>query len=316
MVAYDFAQVLAGLLLLVFAGDALVRGAVALSLRLGVSALIVSLTVVAFGTSAPELLVSIKAAVEGAPGLVYGNVVGSNIANILLVLGAPALISAIHVSQPGVMRNVALMVGASVILIICCALGGLSFWIGVAFLLLLCLVMLDAYAKARSGAEAPVDIELEFDGDPSCMSAKSTWLCIFAGLVGLPIGAQLLIDGARAVALEYGVSEAAIGLTLVAVGTSLPELATTIMAAFRKHADVAVGNAVGSNIFNILAVAGAAALFSDLPTPTGFLTLDLWVMLGTALLLAPFVLLKKDIGKKTGIAFLVGYVGYICVALH
>ena len=311
MVAYDFFLLACGLGLLVFAGDALVRGAVALSLRLGVSALVVSLTVVAFGTSAPELLVSVKATLEGAPGLVFGNVVGSNIANILLVLGAPALIAAIHLGQPDTPRNLVMMLAATLLFIAVCSMGGLTFWVGVAFLVLLVAIIYDAYRQAIASKQTDVELEEDTDG----MSNLAIGLSILGGVIGLPIGAHLLIDGARAIALDFGVSEAVIGLTLVAIGTSLPELATTVMAAFRKQADIAVGNAIGSNLFNILAVSGAAALFGDLPTPDGFLELDLWIMLGASLILAPFIIFKIDIGKTVGVVFLAAYAGYILMTV-
>ncbi|MEM8751667.1 MAG: calcium/sodium antiporter [Pseudomonadota bacterium] len=306
----DLVFIAGGLVLLVAAGDALVQGAVALSLKLGVSALIVSLTVVAFGTSAPELLVSIKATLDGATGLVFGNVVGSNIANVFLVLGVPALIAPIHVAQPGLKRNFVMMIAASVLFIAVCGYGGLYFWIGVAFLCLLAAILFDAYIMAEQGV-APVELE---DADEQASGLK-VGLLIVAGLIGLPLGAHFLVEGARSIALEFGVSEAAIGLTLVAIGTSLPELATTVMAAIRRQADVAVGNVVGSNLFNILAVAGGAALFGDLPTPAGFLELDLWIMLGAALAIAPFVALRRDIGRWSGVFFLAAYVCYIVIAL-
>lgn len=307
----DLSLVFAGLALLVFAGDLLVKGAVALSLRLGVPALVVSLTVVAFGTSAPEMLVSIEATLKGATDLVYGNIVGSNIANIFLVLGIPALISPIAVSQKGVFRNFMIMMAASVALIAVCVFGGFSFWIGVAFLALLFWVLYDTYILARRGK---LEVDLE-DDEPGCVSTPKAVLCIVAGVVGLPIGAHFLIGGAQSVATALGVSDAAIGLTLVAVGTSLPELATSVMAAIRRHADVAIGNVVGSNIFNILGVFGVAAIFGRLPTPAGFLALDLWIMLGAAALLAPFILARKDVGKFMGLAFVAAYAVYCVVAL-
>lgn len=306
----DLLFIAGGLVLLVAAGDALVQGAVALSLKLGISALVVSLTVVAFGTSAPELLVSIKATLDGATGLVFGNVVGSNIANVFLVLGVPAMIAPIHVAQPGLMRNFVMMVAATVLFIAVCGYGGLYFWIGVAFLFLLAAILFDAYIMAEQGV-APVELE---DADDQ-MPGLKVGLLILAGLVGLPLGAHFLVEGARNIALEFGVSEAAIGLTLVAIGTSLPELATTVMAAIRRQADVAVGNVVGSNLFNILAVAGAAALFGDLPTPPGFLELDLWIMLAGALVIAPFILLRRTIGRWSGVFFIAAYLSYIVIAL-
>ena len=305
----DFGYVAVGLLLLVFAGDALVRGAVALSLRLGISALVVSLTVVAFGTSAPELLVSVEATLTGATDLVFGNIVGSNIANVLLVLGIPALIAPVAVSQKGTRRNYVMVVAATLLFIAACGYGALYFWTGVAFLFLLCAFMFDAYLMATASAE-PVELD---DAEPDMPKGKLA-ANLIGGLIGLPIGATLLITGAQAVAVDLGVSEAVIGLTLVAVGTSLPELATTIMAAIRKQTDVAIGNVLGSNLFNILAVSGAAALFDELPTPAGFLDLDVWIMFAATLALAPFVILKRDVGKVFGLLFLGVYVVYLFAA--
>lgn len=308
----DFVFIGAGLVLLVFAGDALVRGAVALSLKLGVSALVVSLTVVAFGTSAPEMLVAIKATSQGATGIVYGNVVGSNIANVLLVLGIPALIAPIATGQEGGKRNFLMMLATSMLFIAVCSYGGLNFYVGVAFLLLLIALLFDTYQLARkTGADVTEDVETEAANDPSWKVAG----LILAGVIGLPLGAHLLIDGARNVALSFGVSEAVIGLTLVAIGTSLPELATTVMAAIRRQSDVAVGNVIGSNMFNILAVMGVASFFGDLPTPPGFLEFDLWIMVAASLALAPFIFLKRDVGKIAGIAFLAAYAAYIVFVL-
>ncbi|QIE55585.1 calcium/sodium antiporter [Pikeienuella piscinae] len=307
----DLSLVFAGLALLVFAGDVLVKGAVSLSLRLGVPALVVSLTVVAFGTSAPELLVSIEATLDGATDLVFGNIVGSNIANVYLVLGIPALIAPIAVSQNGVMRNFVLMITASLLLLAVCGYGGLYFWTGIAFLSLLCAVLYDTYLMAMNGKVA-LDLE---EMAPDCLSGPKIAGCIAAGVIGLPIGAHMLIAGAQSVAITMGVSEAAIGLTLVAVGTSLPELATTVMAALRRHADVAIGNVIGSNMFNILGVFGAAALVGDLPTPPGFLELDLWIMLGSSLILAPFIIMRREIGRIAGLAFIAAYVVYCVLAL-
>jgi cation:H+ antiporter len=308
----DFAFIAFGLILLVFAGDALVRGAVALSLKLGISALVVSLTVVAFGTSAPELLVAIKATSEGATGIVYGNVVGSNIANVLLVLGIPALIAPIATGQEGSKRNFLMMLATSMLFIAVCSYGGLNFQVGVAFLLLLIALLFDTYKQAcKTGVGVADDVESEAANDP-------TWKVvglIGAGVIGLPLGAHFLIDGARNIALSFGVSEAVIGLTLVAIGTSLPELATTVMAAIRRQSDVAVGNVIGSNMFNVLAVMGIASFFGELPTPPGFLDFDLWIMVAASVALAPFIFLKRDVGKIAGVAFLAAYVIYIAFAV-
>ena len=308
-----------GLVMLFGAGDALVRGAVALSLQLRIPAIIISATVVAIGTSAPELLVSVQAALEDAPGIALGNVVGSNIANVLLVLGIPALIVPIAGCGPVAHRNLYLMLGATV-LFSALLLGGTIFWWGGLMLVLVAVFMVwDSVRMARAARagrnhQALDELaELE-DVDPD-MARWKVLLLIAVGIAGLPLGAHLLIDAARAIALDFGISEAAIGLTVVAVGTSLPELATTVMAAIRRHGDVAIGNVIGSNIFNLTAVIGAAALAAPLAVPDEIASRDLWVMIGASLLLTPFVLKCHRIGRLTGAGFLLLYGAYIYYAL-
>jgi cation:H+ antiporter len=308
-----------GLAALIGAGDALVRGAVALSLRLGISALVVSLTIVGFGTSAPELLVGIEAALQDADGIVFGNVVGSNIANVLLVMGIPALISPIDPRGCDCRRNWTMMMAASVLFIALCFLGPLVWWHGAILLAGLFWMLADTYAGARAAqragnaeaVEALIDIE---DADPHMASWKIAGL-IAIGVIGLPLGAHLLIEGARGIALEAGLSETAIGLTLVAVGTSLPELMTTIMAALRRHADVAIGNVVGSNLFNLLGIMGVASFLGPLDVPGEFLDLDLWVMLATSALLWACIFPRWIVGRWLGVALIGLYVVYGFVAL-
>ncbi len=308
-----------GLVILVGAGDALVRGAVALSLQFGIPTIIISATVVAIGTSAPELLISVQAALEGAPGIALGNVVGSNIANVLLVLGIPALIVPIAGCGQDAHRNLYLMLGATV-LFSAMVLGGTIFWWGGLALVSVAVIMVwDSIRVARAiragpDFEVPDELAELGDVDPD-MARWKVLLLIAVGIVGLPIGAQLLIDGARAIALDFGISEAAIGLTVVAVGTSLPELATTVMAAIRRHADVAIGNVIGSNIFNITAVIGAAALAAPLAVPEEIASRDLWVMIGASIVLTAFVLMCRRIGRRAGGAFLLLYGIYIYYAL-
>ena len=308
-----------GLVILVGAGDALVRGAVALSLQFGIPAFIISVTVVAIGTSVPELLISVQAALADAPGIALGNVVGSNIANVLLVLGIPALIVPIAGCGPAAHRNLYLMLGATV-LFSGFILGGTLFrWAGLVLVSVALFLVWDSVRMARAARagrnrEALDELaELE-DADPN-MATWKVLLLIAAGIVGLPIGAHFLIDGARAIARDFGISEAAIGLTVVAVGTSLPELATTVMAALRRHADVAIGNVIGSNIFNIPAVIGAAALAAPLAVPAEIASRDLWVMIGASLVLTPFVLGCRRIGRPVGAVFLLLYGVYIYYAL-
>jgi cation:H+ antiporter len=315
----DSILLILGLVLLVGAGDALVRGAVALSLQLGIPAIIISATVVAFGTSAPELLISVQAALEDAPGIALGNVVGSNIANVFLVLGVPALIVPLAGCGSDAHRNLYLMLGATV-LFSGLVLGGTIYWWG--GLALVSVALLMVWDSMRIGMAARNGMnddllgelaELE-DVDPH-MAKWKVILLIAVGIVGLPLGAHFLVDGARGIARDFGVSEAAIGLTVVAIGTSLPELATTVMAALRRHADVAIGNVIGSNIFNITAIIGAAALVSPLAVPEEIIGRDLWVMIGASILLTPIVLMCRRIGRLTGAAFLLLYVGYIYYAL-
>lgn len=301
-----------GLLILLLAGDALVKGAVNLALRIGIPALIVSLTIVAFGTSAPELLISVKAAIDGVPGIAMGNVVGSNIANILLVLGIPALLATMHTHNCETRKSYMQMIAASVLFIALAFTGSFTWISGVVLLGALVLIMglaaRDAQAHRKAGQAA------EDDDAPEGADPNMPWWRIIGflalGLVGLPLGADLLVDNAVVIAREFGISETVIGLTLVAIGTSLPELATTVMAALRRQADVALGNVIGSNIFNLLGIIGVASLVAPIPVAPEFLSYDLWVMLGASLLLVPFVFFGKDITWKWGLALTALYLGY------
>lgn len=306
-----------GLVILLLAGDALVKGAVNLSLRVGIPALIVSLTIVAFGTSAPELLISIKAAMEGVPGIALGNVVGSNTANVLLVLGIPALLAVMHTSEHDTRKSYVIMIAGS-LLFIALAFRGVFDWIaGIVLLVVLAVILGDALreAMAHKRAGEAVEAEEELEGADPEMPWWKILLFLGLGLVGLPVGADLLVDSARVIALRFGVSDTVIGLTLVAIGTSLPELATTVMAALRRNADVALGNVIGSNLFNLLAIIGIAALIAPMPVDPAFLRFDLWVMLASSLILIPFVFLKKDIGRVWGVILSVLYLGYIAFVL-
>ena len=308
-----------GLVILLLAGDALVRGAVNLSLRLGVPALIVSLTIVAFGTSAPELLIAIKAVLDNAPGIALGNVVGSNTANILLVLGVPALLAAMHTSECDTRKTYLFMIAASVLFIVLAFCGTFTIWSGLILLGALALVLLDALREARDHRRACCagdndELDILEEADPN-MPYWRIAIYLVLGLIGLPMGASLLVDNATIIARMYGVSETVIGLTLVAIGTSLPELATTVMAALRRQADVALGNVIGSNMFNLLAIVGIATFFGPIAVDPEFLSFDLWVMLGASLLLIPFVFLRQDITRVWGVALTVLYALYLVVVL-
>ncbi len=306
-----------GLVILLLAGDALVKGAVNLSLRLGVPALIVSLTIVAFGTSAPELLISIKAVLEDAPGLALGNVVGSNTANILLVLGIPALLATMHTSECDTKKTYNFMIAAT-LLFIALAFRGVFDWLaGLVLLGALAYVLADAFRDAHVHRQACKGDDLEdLEGADPDMPGWQIAVFLVLGLVGLPLGAGLLVDNATIIAKAYGISDTVIGLTLVAIGTSLPELATTVMAALRRQADVVLGSVIGSNMFNLLAIIGIASLVGPIGVDSEFLRFDLWVMLGASLLLIPFVFMKMDLTRGWGIALSALYAVYIIVVLN
>ncbi len=305
---WDIAAVALGLGLLLLAGDALVKGAVNLSLRLGVPALIVGLTVVAFGTSAPELLVSVQAVLAGAPALALGNVVGSNTANILLVLGLPALIAAVPVAR-SLMRDYAAMMAATALFVLLALLGPIRWPHALVLLAALVLMLGDAFRRGqahRNGRDADA-----VEGAEPGMAWWRIGLFTVLGVIGLPLGADLLVDGAVDIAGALGVSEALIGLTLVAVGTSLPELATTVMAALRREAGVVMGNVLGSNMFNLLGIIGVAGMVGEIPVPAEMLTRDLWVMVGASALLGWFVISGRSIGRAWGVAMVLLYGGYL-----
>jgi len=316
---FDFALIVVGLVVLVFAGDALVKGAVNLSLRLGVPALIVGMTIVACGTSAPELLVSIQAVLDDAPTLAIGNVVGSNIANILLVLGVPAMIAAVPVSRD-LLHDFLVMMTATFAFILLAFMGPFSWPHGLLLLAGLSLMLWHSYARARAhrkDAKLLVDDEaLELEGVEDNISGTKIALYLAGGILGLPIGAHFLVEGAVNVATELGVSEAVIGLTLVALGTSLPELATTVAAAMRREAGVAMGNVMGSNLFNLLGIIGVTSLVGVIPVPPEMLHFDLWVMAAASALLGIFVLSGRSIGKPAGFILIALYVLYVVQLFH
>jgi cation:H+ antiporter len=312
-----------GIALLLLCGDLLVRGAVGLAERLGIPAMIIGLTVVAFGTSAPEFVVSLKAALADSPGIAIGNVVGSNIANVLVVLGLPALIATTECDQTDIVRNSVYVLVATVLFIALSHLGPLSVWHGIVMLTLMALFLVETGRRAsnhRNGNAAkpgcgPQIVE-EVDGVSGVPHTLLGMLAlILLGLIGLPVGAHLTVDAARQLATQWGISEAAIGLTVVALGTSLPELATTLVAAVRRHCGLALGNVLGSNLFNILAIMGTASVITPIPVPQRFLDFDLWVMLITTLMIMPFVIGRRTLTRLPAFAFLVAYVAYIALVM-
>lgn len=298
---------LAGLAGLFFGGEYLVRGASVLARKFGLSPMVIGLTVVGFGTSAPELLVSVQAALAGEPGIAIGNVMGSNIANILLILGVSAVIAPLVIPARRLWRDLAIMLVASAALWPVLADGAVTRVDGM--LLVAGLVGFLALALFTGGN--PEDVEVSAD-EP----AWKAWAQTLGGLIVLVIGARLLVTSASEIARGFGISEAVIGLTVVAVGTSLPELATSAIAALRRQTDIAVGNVVGSNIFNILGILGATALIAPIDTvDQRFLAVDFpWVM-GTAVGVAVVALALGRLPRWMGLALLVVYAGYVALML-
>jgi cation:H+ antiporter len=308
-----------GLVLLVLGAEALVRGASRLAAALGIAPLIIGLTVVAFGTSAPEVAVSIGAAASGRGDIALGNVIGSNIFNILLILGVSAAVAPLVVSTQLVRLDVPIMVGVSAIVLLLALDGRISRLDGV-----LLLAGIGAYTgylirAARRGQQPPVAAEDEL---PEPGRLPGNLALILAGLVLLVLGSRWLVDGAADIAAALGVSELVIGLTIVAAGTSLPEIATSITATLRGQRDIAVGNVVGSNIFNLLLVLGAAGLVAPhgVAVPDGVLGFDLPVMLAVAVACLPIFLTGYRIRRREGFLFLGYYVAYtvylVLTAVH
>ena len=305
-----------GLALLVIGGSFLVKGTVALAERLGISALVISLTVVAFGTSAPELLVAIQAVLAGAPELALGNVVGSNTANVLLILGLPMAIFTLNLSpkiQTESRGDFAIMLGATVVFSALCWMGAIGRVQGV--ILLICLGAILTRNLQQALIKPQTQTETKTKTTPT-LSLPKALFALLIGLAALPLGGKLLIDGAINIAMTFNIAPAVIGLTLVALGTSLPELATSLSAAYHKRGDIVIGNIIGSNLFNLLAIPGIAAMVAPLPVPGDFLTRDLWVMGAATLALTPFIVFGWRMGRIFGGLFVICYGLYSYLLLY
>lgn len=302
----DWVFLLAGLVGLFLGGEALVRGSVGIARRLAIPPLLIGLTVVGFGTSTPELLVSVDAALRSVPDIAIGNIVGSNIGNTLLIVGLSALVWPIRVLGGTLQRDTGVMVAAALVLIP-------MFWIGMmgrlaGAVLVAGLICYLIWAYLKPGPDTAED-------DPTPMLPlwqAALWVAV--GLAALMVGARFLVDGAVNIARGYGISEAFIGLTIVAVGTSLPELATSLIAAFRRQSEIAIGNIVGSNIFNVMGILGVTALIAPIPVAGRFLSFDLPVMIAASLVLTALLLLRPSIGRLTGLALLLAYGAYVWAA--
>lgn len=303
-------QIIGGFLLLLGGGEFLVRGAVGISKKLGFSPLLIGLTVVAFSTSAPELLVSFTSALKGQVDLSIGNVVGSNIVNILFILGVSALITPIMVKGKEVRRDSWIMVIAAVALTIVSQFGIISRPVGLLFFAAIVAYVFFSYRaeSKNSSPEAEAEAEEEIGDAP-----KSLWVSIalvLVGLVALVFGSDLLVQGATAIALAWGVSEAVIGLTIVAIGTSLPELAASVISAIKGHSEMAIGNVVGSNIFNIFSILGLTAMVKPIHVNPQMAHFDMPVMIVVSLILTFLLVRREKLSRFTGVLFILAYVAY------
>lgn len=306
----SFFYIVCGLVLLPLGAEALVRGSTGLALRMGISALAIGLTVVAFGTGSPELVLSIEAARAGNSGIALGNVIGSNIANITLVLGLSSLVKPITVRSALVRREMPLMIAVTLLLCAMLLDGRLSRLEGLVLVNGAVAYTVFAYLVAKRGDSQAVVAEFAaaLGG-----SRRPVWLeavLFSAGLIGLLVGAHLLLKGTLSIATDLGVSQVVIGLTIVALGTSLPELATSVTSAVRNEADVAFGNVIGSNVFNILAVLGVTALIRPFEVH-GLRMIDVVVLVASAILLLPLMWRGRVLNRWEGAVLLIGYTVYM-----
>jgi cation:H+ antiporter len=307
-------QFVVGFVLLLFGAEYLVRGAVALARRLKVTPMIIGMTIVAYGTTSPELVVSLQAAVDGLPGISVGNVVGSNICNILLILGLSAVIYPIVVQPTTLLRDATMCMGAALVFTALALSGTIERWQGALMVAMLAAFSIYAFrqerkrGKANDPGDLAEEVAKEFKEPP-----KPVWLSLLSvvgGIAAVVVGARLLVTAAVETARFLGVGEEVIGLTIVAVGTSLPELATATVAAIRKHSEVAVGNILGAGIYNLFAIMGLVAVVNPIPVPPQILVFDLWVMLAVTAVLLGFLLLRNGLSRPVGAMFLAAFVAY------
>jgi cation:H+ antiporter len=292
-----------GLVILVTGGEFLVRGASSIARAFHLSPTLIGLTIVGFGTSAPELIVSAQAALGGQPAIAIGSVLGSNISNVLLILGISALFAPLIIPGAKLWRELGFMVAATGAIWIMLLDGRVSRLDGLILLLGLGAFLVTAFLGGRGHLPEP--------GAPAATGGWIPWAVTAAGLVMLILGARLLVDNASIIARTFGISEAVIGLTIVAVGTSLPEMATSLIAAYRKHTEIAVGNVVGSNIFNLFGILGVTALITPIPAEARFATIDMPWVAASALGLAIIAFVLGGLPRIAGLGLLAAYGGYL-----
>ncbi len=311
---------IAGLVVLIFGGELLVRGASRLALQLKISPLVVGLTIVAFGTSAPELFISIKSALAGSPDIAIGNVVGSNICNLTLILGLTAIVSPIPVGRNSIRIDWPMAMGGSILLYFWMLNNVIELYEGVILILLLVAYTIFIIRKSRSETNdaiaANIDLEVYPKHDSATLKQTVTdILLIIGGCLGLYFGSDWFVKGAIELAGYLGVSERVIGLTVVAVGTSLPEMVTSVMASLRKQIDVALGNLIGSNIFNIFSILGITALIQNVQVSEMIISTDMLWMMGITLLILPMMVSKKNIQRIEGVVLFLVYGVYTYTVL-
>lgn len=308
----NFLLVGVGLAMLYFGAEWLIRGAISISNKFGVSQLVIGLTVVAFGTSAPELAVSVSSAIQGLSDVALGNVVGSNIVNIGAILGISAIISPIAVSKSTIKKEIPIMIGISFLLLAIILDGKIDFVDGA--LLVIGIIVFTGYSYRSSKKDTDIETIQNYQVLQKNIISKST-IFIAAGLLLLTVGSFLTVDNAVIIGNSFGISELFMGLTVVAIGTSLPELITSIVAAKKGHADLSVGNIVGSNIFNIMAILGISSLISGI-TVSEQILIDIGIMLAFSLILIPIMRSGFIISRKEGMLLIAGYVGYVIFLLY
>jgi len=317
-------SVIAGLALLFGGGELLVRGSVQLAERMGVTPLVIGLIIVGFGTSMPELVTSLEAALRGTPDIAWGNIVGSNIANSILILGAAAATMPILLGSNGLKRDAGFGLAATVLLIVIAYFGSISFLAGIALVAILFAYL--AYAYVEESREPEVHGAAFDKGAAHTLTIadapppeRAGWVKpVFFTLAGLGLlvaGGKLLVGGAVEIATIMGLSDVVIGLTIVAIGTSLPEMVTSVIAALRGEGEIAIGNIAGSNIYNILGIGGATAIASPGPLPQAMMGFDIAILLGASALLLFFIMTRKVIGRKTGALLLVAYAAYLTATI-
>ena len=309
-----------GLATLIVGGEFLVNGAVGIAKKFHISTLVIGMTVISFGTSAPELIVSIKAALSGSPEISMGNVIGSNIANIALVLGITVMIFPIVVDRNSKILDWPMMMGASILFYVFALFFGDGYlierWEGIVLVVLLLTFIYFLISSSRKKTKkALIEEKSSIDDEADKVNIPKAIGSLLIGLVGLYFGAEWLLDSAITLATEFGMSKATIGITIIAFGTSVPELVTSAVAALKKETDISIGNLIGSNIFNIMAVIGITAIVKPIPVTEAVIGYDMIWMLAIALGLLPLMLIGKKLGRLKGVMLFGTYVVYITLVV-